>query len=137
MIGLSPPEMKEEQDTITVPKKSSTSIIFVSSLIIGISIVLSQFVFYDSNFEESEKLLQKLDSDYKIGKTLTNKEFDLYCQLLEKIWKKHLKACYCKDGIKNPTPGTPLRFLRNLPSRLRLLPPMLSKPHLDKPSFLS
>jgi hypothetical protein len=111
MIGLSPKETKEKQDTATrsesttLSKKNFASIIFVSSLLIGISVVLSQFVFYDSNYEETEKVLQKLDSDYKIGKTLTNKEFALYCQLLEKIWKKHLKACYCKDGIKNPTPG--------------------------------
>lgn len=110
MIGLSPPETKEKLEPLmseprTLPKKSMVGIIFVSFLIIGISAILSKFVFYDSNSEEAEKLLQKLDSDYKIGKALTNKEFTLYCQLLEKIWKKHLKACYCKDGIKNPTPG--------------------------------
>ena len=86
MIGLSAPKTNERLDstttsqTRTLPNKSKSRFILIASLLIGIS-------------------------GYKIGKTLTNEEFDLYCQLLEKIWKKHLKACYCKDGIKNPTHG--------------------------------
>ena len=111
MIGLSAPKTNERLDsrtpsqTRTLPNKSKSRFIFIASLLIGISAVIPLFVFYDSNSEEAEKLLQKLDNDYRIGKALTNKEFELYCQLLEKIWKKHLKACYCKDGIKNPTHG--------------------------------
>jgi cell division protein FtsL len=79
MIGLSPQETKEEQGTAarsestTLSKKNFASIIVVSFLLIGISAVISQFVFYDSNSEEAEKVLQKLDNDYKIGKTCIDK----------------------------------------------------------------
>ncbi|MBK8397725.1 MAG: hypothetical protein IPL26_21130 [Leptospiraceae bacterium] len=72
---------------------------------IGIAIVTIQNSRDAIDRVSDEEKLQVLDSKYRDGKALTENEFKTYCELLEKIWKKHLPACYCKDGIENPTPG--------------------------------
>jgi hypothetical protein len=72
--------------------------------VIVISITLTRIVFYDPNSAEAEKVLQELDNSYKLGKKLTDKEFDLYCFLLRKIRKIKLLECVCRDGVSNKTP---------------------------------
>ena len=77
----------------------------VGLLVIGITIftILNSRDSTESISEEER--LQVLDAKHRDGKELSEKEFKTYCDLLERIWKKHFPACYCKDGIENPTPG--------------------------------
>ncbi len=105
-------KLETEEQSMSQTSKSNLPVrrnlpksMFLFFLTIGISVLFSLFVFYDPNSAEAEKILQDLDIAYKIGKKLTDKEFEQYCFLMRKIRKTKLADCVCKEGIDNSTPG--------------------------------
>lgn len=104
MFGLN---QKDFHDTSKVNKGLFVFLIliFTSLTIIGIITIVTAFTSYDPSQPETEKVLQDLNVRHKKGEKLSEKEFELYCLLLKKIWKIKLSECICKDGMDNLTPG--------------------------------
>lgn len=94
-----------QQPNHNLPTGKIFAYILIGLFIIGITIVTIQNSRDAIHRVSDEETLQVLDTKYREGKELSENEFKTYCDLLEKIWKKHLPACYCKDGIDNQTPG--------------------------------
>ncbi len=94
-----------QQPNQNLPTGKAFAFLLTGLFIIGITIVTIQNSRDSIHHLSDEEKLQVLDTKYREGKELTENEFKKYCELLEKIWKKHLPDCYCKDGIENPTPG--------------------------------
>jgi hypothetical protein len=94
-----------QQPNQNLPTGKAFAFLLIGLFIIGITILTIQNSRDAIQHDSDEEKLQVLDTKYRGGKELTESEFKKYCELLEKIWKKHLPACYCKDGIENQTSG--------------------------------
>lgn len=102
MLSLHPTNLQPNQN---LPTGKAFAFLLIGLFIIGIVIVTIQNSRDAIHRDSDEEKLQVLDEKYRAGDKLSDTEFKTYCDLLEKIWKKHLPACYCRDGIDNPTPG--------------------------------
>ncbi len=97
------PEIQTPLSSKQNPENNSFLIGIIVLIVISISILT--ILNYDPSNPNAEKDLTLLHERYTKGEKLDKKEFALYCMLLEKVWKKHLLACYCPNGVVNDTPG--------------------------------
>lgn len=107
-------------DTTSFLKGNPIKGILITGIILLFFISISAFFIlnYDPSNPNAEKDLTALHERYKKGEKLDEKEFALYCLLLEKIWKQHLLSCYCPDGVFNPTIGIDWTNPPNSPEKL-------------------